>query len=49
MEGFVLDYFKKCKPSTIPMAHFHSHLSDESDEDDSTTAKNIHIVLQFFF
>ena len=41
MEGVALDQFKKWKPSTIPMAHFNSHLSDKSDQDDSTTAKNI--------
>ena len=49
MEGAVLDHFKKVKPSTISMAHFHSLLSDESGQDNSTTATNILIFLQFFF
>ena len=47
MEGVVLGNFNKLKPSTIPMAQFHSHLSDEIDQDVSTTATNILIILQF--
>ena len=49
MEVVVLEHFNKLNPSTIPMAHFQSHLYDESDQDYSTTATNIRIVLQFFF
>ena len=34
MEGVAIDNLKKLKLSTIPMSyfHFHSHLSDESDQ-----------------
>ena len=44
MEG---EHFNKLKPSTIPMAKIHYHLSDESDQDSSTTATHIFILLQF--
>ena len=49
MEGVVLEHFKTLKPSTILMEHFNSNLSYESDKDDSTTATNIRIILQFLF
>ena len=49
MEGVALEHFKKLKPSTIPMAKFNSSLSDESDQDASTTATNICTLLQFIF
>ena len=47
MEGVTLDHFNKLKPSTIPMAQFHSQLSDESDHDARTTATNLLILIQF--
>ena len=31
------------------MAQFNSHLSDERDQGDSTTATHLHIILQFMF
>ena len=49
MEWVALDQFNKLKPYTIPMDHFNSHLCDKSDQDDSTTATNIHIILQLKF
>ena len=48
MEVFVIENFKKLKPSTIPMAQFYSHLSDESDQDASNNATRLRILLQFF-
>ena len=47
MEGVALDNFNKLKPYTIPLAQFHSHLSDESDQDASTTTAHLRIILQF--
>ena len=47
MEGVALDHSNKLKPSTIPMAQFHYSLSDESDQDSSTTATHLCIVIQF--
>ena len=47
MEGVALDNFNKLKPSTIPMAQFHSHLSDEDDQDARTTATYLLILIQF--
>ena len=47
MEGFALEKFNKLKPSTIPMTQFHSHLSSESDQDTSTTATYLCILLQY--
>ena len=41
MEGVSLEQFNKFKPSTIPMAQLHSDLSDESDQYNRTTVKNI--------
>ena len=46
MEGVALDQFKKWKPFTIPMGKFNSHLSDESDQDASATATNLHIIIK---
>ena len=48
MEGVAIEHFNKLKPSTIPMTHFNSRLSDESDQDDSTPATNVCINLQLF-
>ena len=45
MDGITLDQFNKSKPSTIHMAQFHSHLSDEIDQDASTTATHICIII----
>ena len=47
MEVVAFDHFNKFKPSTIPMAQFHYHLSDESDQDASTTATHLCIILKF--
>ena len=33
IKGSFLEHFNKLKPSTIPMAKSHSHLSDKSDQD----------------
>ena len=49
MEVVAFDHFNKFKPSTIPMAKFHYRLSDESDQDTSTTATHLHILLWFIF
>ena len=46
MEGVPLERFKKLKPSTIPMAQFNQHLSGESDQNASTTATHLCIILQ---
>ena len=43
----MLYHFNKLKPSTKPMAKFNSHLSDESDQDSSTTATYLHNFLHF--
>ena len=47
MEVFLPEYFNKLKQSTISMAQFHSHLSRENDQDDSTTATHLFILPQF--
>ena len=47
MEGFALDHFNKFKTSTIPMAQFHSNLSDKSGQYSITTATHICILLHF--
>ena len=47
MEGVLLEHFKKMKPSNIPMAQFHSRLSDESDQDYRTTVAHPRIILLF--
>ena len=47
MEGFALDHFNNLKPSTITMAQCHSHLSDKSYQDASTTTTYLCILLQF--
>ena len=47
MEGVAIDHFNKLKPSTTHMLKFHSHLSDDGDKDDSTTATYHSIILQF--
>ena len=46
MEGVALENFNKLKPSTIPMAQFHSHLYDEIDKDASITATHLRIILR---
>ena len=46
MAGILLEHLQKLKPSTIPMAKFHSNLSDESDQDASTTATHLCVLLQ---
>ena len=46
MEVFALDNFNKLKPSTIPMEKSHFHLPDGSDQDTSTSATYICIILQ---
>ena len=38
---------KDIKPSMVPMAHFNSHLSDENDQDDITTATSLCIIICF--
>ena len=47
MEGVALDHFNILKPSTIPMAQFHSRLSDEIDQDAITTVTYLCIILKF--
>ena len=47
MEVVALDHFNKFKPSTIPMENFHSNVSDESDQDASTTETHLCIIIQF--
>ena len=47
IEGVALEKFNKLKQSTIPMANFHSNLSDESDQDASTTETHLCIIIQF--
>ena len=47
MEVVALEKFNKLRPSTVFMTKFHSRLSDEVDQDASTTVTNIHILLQF--
>ena len=47
MEGVLLKQFNKIKPPTIPLEKSNYHLSDESDQDASTTATHHHIILQF--
>ena len=47
MEEVLLDPFNKLKPSTIYMSQFHSHLSDEIDQDAINTTTHLHINLQF--
>ena len=47
MEGVTLEQFKKFKPFNIPVAQFNSHLSDENDQDDSTSTTHLHIIFQF--
>ena len=42
-----LENFNKFKPSTITMAQFHSHLSDESDQGDRTIGTNLRMLLNF--
>ena len=46
-EGVLIKRFNLFKPSTIPMAQFYSDLSDESDQDYSTTETYILIILSF--
>ena len=45
-ESVALDNSNKLQPSTMNMAKFHSHLSDKSDQDASTTATDLHILIQ---
>ena len=45
MEGIALDHFKKLMPSTIPMAQFHSHIYQESEQDDITTDTHLCIII----
>ena len=47
MEGFALEHFNNLKPSIIPMDQFNSYLSDEIDQDASTTATHLRIIFQF--
>ena len=42
----LIEKFNKLEPSTIPMAKFHFHISDESDQDASTSAMHIRILNQ---
>ena len=44
----MLENVDKLKLATKPMAQFDYYLSDESDQDDITTATHISIFLQFF-
>ena len=43
----MIDHFKKLEPSTTPMTQLHYHLSDESEQDASTIATHINIILCF--
>ena len=47
MEVIVLEHFNKLKPSTIHMAQFHSRLSSERYQGDSTSTTHLRILLQF--
>ena len=47
MEGFTLENFNKLKPYSILTAQFNSSLSDESDQDASTTTADLRIIIQF--
>ena len=47
MEGVALDHLRKLYPSTILMAKSHCQLSNESDQDNRSTATHLHILLQF--
>ena len=47
IEGVVIENFNRFKSATIPMAQFHSRLSDKSDQNDSTTATHPLIVIIF--
>ena len=42
-----LDNFNTFKPSTLPMAQFYSHLSDESNQDARTIEIYLIVLLQF--
>ena len=47
MEGMKLDQFKKSKPSTVLMAQFYSHLSNEYDQYARTTTIHLRIIILF--
>ena len=47
MEEFLLETLKTFKPSTITMSQLGSNLSEESDQDYSTTATHLLIIIQF--
>ena len=46
MEVFAFEHFNKLKPSTTPKGTFYYYLSDESNQDTSTTAANLRICLK---
>ena len=47
MEGVLIEHFNKLKPSTIPMAQFHSFTYDEIFQDARNIVTYIYILLQF--
>ena len=47
MEKVSLENFNKSKTTTTPMENVHFYLSYESDQDDSTTATHLQMLLRF--
>ena len=46
MDDVSIDNFNELNPSTIPMAKFYYHLSDDSDQDTRTNTTYIFILLR---